>query len=1098
MTDVSISAFSNSPKRTAGERLATALSSPDLRFNHSLRLFKAYGLVALGAVLTLLAYLAVEMPRDRRDRLEFGRRSAEDYAYLIGQQVNQRLITLDLVLAQLARTRAIENAPTGSTAETPETQLKAAARLLPFDTAFTVYDRAGMRLAGRGSGLSADVGSTDWFTAHRDRWIDLTIGRIGTPGSDHWPDRLRLGRAALSDDGRFGGVVVATTDLARIDVFHDLQRRLVPNRVILANGAGRVLHDWRPVVGDKARTDTTLKDADTPADAFQTILDLNQGLASERDGGWVISKYHLADFPLRLAVAISTDRLLIDWHRKMRLMLIACGLLVSMLCGGFLFIGRIDRARQSAERAVTASQARYSTIVRDAGVGILQLDPADRVLTSNPFSHQMFGLGASSLEGIRLDDLVVPDDRPKLAELLANIRNRACDRGRIECRFETAHGDTRWCVVTVTVIDPTTDEDQCLVCMITDSTERRHAEDRLRELNASLDRLVRERTKALTHEVAQRKRAQSALEAQHAFLKTIIDAVEDMIIVIGTDFHVQLMNQAARRRYARDADRQADVETMRCHELISQSPVPCSGLGQSCALEKVIAAGQNCRELVDQEVDGTKLIFETVASPIRQSDGTIHGIVQVSRNVTEHRRAVAALEEQEKRMNFLAHHDLLTGLPNRALFTERLEKAIRTAKRDQSRIALLFIDLDQFKQINDSLGHGVGDQVLVSVGARLQSALRAEETLARTGGDEFTVILPSLSSADAAATVARRLVAEAQRPHLIGTMGLHVRLSIGISQFPEDGTDGATLMRNADAAMYYAKERGRNTICAYRREMTDHALERVLVATELREALRTNQLELHYQPQFDLATHRLEGLEALVRWRHPTQGLIPPHRFIPIAEESGLIVQLGDWVLENACAQAGRWREAGIPFGHVAINMSSVQIEQDDRLADRILNLVAGAGLHPTNLEVEITETTLMSQLGVATGVLDVLRTHGVSVAIDDFGTGFSSLAYLRTLPITKLKIDQVFLRGVPHDDQASAIVRAIVRLGRSMDFTVVAEGVETSFQRDFLVGEHCDIGQGYFFGRPLNAADTTRWMKEPQVPEDAPNAPSRLLNDRG
>ncbi len=440
---------------------------------------------------------------------------------------------------------------------------------------------------------------------------------------------------------------------------------------------------------------------------------------------------------------------------------------------------------------------------------------------------------------------------------------------------------------------------------------------------------------------------------------------------------------------------------------------------------------------------------------------------------------ISTIKESQERLQRLAHHDPLTDLPNKLLFGARLSHALHRGHRDQTMVAVLFLDLDRFKNVNDTLGHPAGDKLLCQVAARLKLCVREDDTVARLGGDEFTIILENVKDARDIVPVAQKVIDALKTPFSLSNQDLFITVSIGISVFPEDGTDNDTLLKNADSAMYCAKDHGRNNYQFYTRELTQEACERLALETSLRRALEHKEFELHYQPQYCLRREALVGAEALVRWRHPELGMVSPARFIPIAEEIGLIEPLGRWILDTVCTQARFWDDAGFPAIVIAVNLSAMQIMRGS-VVQTVRDCLTAAGIPGNRLELELTESVFMGRRAQVVETLDALKELGVSLAIDDFGTGYSSLRYLKRLPIDKLKIDQSFVHEIPGDENDATIARAIMALGRSMQMVVIAEGVETREQEEFLRQEDCDCIQGYRFGRPVAAAVFERFLRNP------------------
>lgn len=419
----------------------------------------------------------------------------------------------------------------------------------------------------------------------------------------------------------------------------------------------------------------------------------------------------------------------------------------------------------------------------------------------------------------------------------------------------------------------------------------------------------------------------------------------------------------------------------------------------------------------------------------------------------------------------LARRDYLTGLPNRALLAERLEHALTLADREARTLAVLFLDLDRFKHINDSMGHSVGDHLLKQVAQRLSAVVRREDTLVRMGGDEFVVLMEHFHHERDAALLADKVIQSLAAPLEVNDLPVYLTTSIGISLYPRDARSAEGLISNADAAMYRAKESGRNAYQFYTPELTRIAREQVTLVSDLKHALERQELELHYQPQVGIADGRIFGVEALLRWRHGAVGLIAPDRFIPLAEDTGLIIPIGEWVLRGACGQAQRWLEAGLPLERISVNLAGPQIQRGDIVAT-VERILADTGLPPGKLELEVTESFVMGREDAAITTLRRLRRLGITIAVDDFGTGYSSLSRLKQLPIDRLKIDRSFVQDLPHDEDDTAIARAVIALGHSLGLRVIAEGVETAAQAQFLLDEGCQEAQGYYYSRPVPAAE--------------------------
>jgi len=474
--------------------------------------------------------------------------------------------------------------------------------------------------------------------------------------------------------------------------------------------------------------------------------------------------------------------------------------------------------------------------------------------------------------------------------------------------------------------------------------------------------------------------------------------------------------------------------------------------------------------------DGMEIPIEDSIAPIRNGHGEAAGAVIVFRDVS-----VAKAMAQE--IAHTAEHDFLTGLPNRMLLNDRISQAIAAAKRHVKQVAVLVLDVDGFKHINDSLGHPAGDQVLQSIAQRLLDCARSVDTVSRQGGDEFVMLLSELADPRAASLTAGRMLRAVAEPHMVAMHELHVTASIGVSIFPDDGLNAETLIKNADTAMYQAKENGRRSYQFFKPAMNARAVERQSIEEGLRRALERKEFELHYQPKINITTGAITGAEALLRWTHPTRGRVPPADFIPIAEDCGLIIPIGRWVLRQACEQARAWLDIGLPVTPMAVNVSAMEF-QNNRFLQGLSETLQKSGWDPGLLELEVTESVLMKHVEATIELLRTLRGIGVQVALDDFGTGYSSLSYLRRFPIDSLKIDRSFIEQIAGGPDDSAIVTAVISMARSLKLRVVAEGVETLQELQFLQARQCDEVQGHYFSRPLPAAQFASLLAAGIAPE--------------
>jgi diguanylate cyclase (GGDEF)-like protein/PAS domain S-box-containing protein len=469
------------------------------------------------------------------------------------------------------------------------------------------------------------------------------------------------------------------------------------------------------------------------------------------------------------------------------------------------------------------------------------------------------------------------------------------------------------------------------------------------------------------------------------------------------------------------------------------------------------------RETMNTRKDGSTFPVQLMSDVVTDAEGEIFAIITTCEDITERRK-------NEETIKQLAFYDSLTGLPNRSLFNDRLNQELAKARRHKELLAVMFLDLDRFKVVNDTLGHAVGDLLLQEVAQRLKGIIREGDTVSRFGGDEFVMIFPDTLSLEDISVIAEKILRSLSDVYVLHDTDVHITASIGISVFPDNGDEQEVLVKNADTTMYYAKEQGRNNYQFYSATINENALERLILQNHLRRA-GNNEFIVHYQPQVDLRSGRISGAEALVRWQHPEYGLLSPVKFIPLAEETGLISSIGKHVCFTACAQNKTWQEAGFAPFRMAINISMYQFIQKDFIK-MLKGVLDEVGLAPEYVELELTESIVMQNLEYTASTLNELKALGIHCAIDDFGTGYSSLSYLKNLPIGKLKLDKSFVNSLTKDPNDDAISRAVISMAHSLNLRVVAEGVETAAQLEFLRAHHCDEAQGYLFGKPLPARE--------------------------
>jgi diguanylate cyclase (GGDEF)-like protein/PAS domain S-box-containing protein len=574
--------------------------------------------------------------------------------------------------------------------------------------------------------------------------------------------------------------------------------------------------------------------------------------------------------------------------------------------------------------------------------------------------------------------------------------------------------------------------------------------------------------RALHHAIAH-----SAIEDPMAAEKNralvTLNSIGDAVLCTDLSGHVTYLNAVAERMTGWSRSAAAGrplIEVFRIVDDVSRE-LEQDPLRRSINLDRPVGLRPGAL-LIDR--DGNEYAIEDTAAPIHDLSGAVIGAVIVFHDVSDARAAALLMASS-------AHHDPLTRLPNRMLLSDRISQAISLSHRKHRPFAVMFLDLDYFKAVNDSLGHLMGDKLLQAVSRRLVADLRGSDTVSRQGGDEFVILLPEIENAADAATSARKLLVSISAPYSIDEHLIHISGSIGISLYPDHGKDAETVLHNADIAMYEAKQHGRNAFRFFKPEMGLRASERHSLELGLRRALEEDEFRLHYQPKVSLDQGLITGVEALIRWQEPVRGLLPPAHFVSAAESSGLIVPMGRWVMREACRQASSWQVQGLPPIKIAVNISAVEF-QDRNFLEGVHDILTETGLAPGSLQLELTEGVLMKDADATASVLRELKAMGVQLAVDDFGTGYSSLSYLRQFPIDVLKIDQSFVNQISAQAQDAILISAIISIGRNLNYVVVAEGIETMEQKNYLQSQRCDEGQGYLFSRPLVPQDFAYLLK--------------------
>lgn len=692
-------------------------------------------------------------------------------------------------------------------------------------------------------------------------------------------------------------------------------------------------------------------------------------------------------------------------------------------------------------RLLTLSEKKFRAISDESPLGIFVSDSSGKCEYTNQAYQKISGLNFDTSIGANWSSVVHPDDRKRVLLEWQKAESEQISF-KTEFRFLRDDQSVVWTRVNSAYLK-TGNNASGYIQTLEDISERK------------------------IHEIKLKLAQQSLFEAKEQAQVTL-NSIGDAVIASDIHGHVTYLNKTAEMMTGwtfEEAIGKPIVQIFHIINSVTREMVPNPS---NQAIKEDIAVSLSSNSVLIRR-DGLESPIEDSAAPIHNRNGDVSGAVMVFHDVTK--SVALALK-----MAHLAHHDSLTKLPNRLLLEDRIKQAITQANRHKKLAALLFLDLDYFKYINDSLGHTIGDKLLQSVASRLMSCVRETDTVSRLGGDEFVILLAEIEGNHDASHIAEKLLSDLSKPHCIENSDLHITPSIGISIFPEDGSDVETLLKNADTAMYHAKERGRNRYQFFKLQMNTSAVRRMQVEVRLRRATKKNEFILHYQPKFNLSTGELSGIEALIRWQDPKLGLIYPKDFISIAEECGLIIPIGRWVINAVCHQISSWLRSGQHVVPVAINISALEFRHKGFLC-AIMEAIKKWNIPANLLEIELTESVLMHEVDASSILLKSLNNLGIRLAIDDFGTGYSSLSYLKLFPIDTLKIDQSFVHDITTDQDDATIVSAVIGMGKKLHQVVVAEGVETIGQLEFLKNELCDVGQGFWFSKPLSAKDFEKFL---------------------
>ncbi len=1000
--------------------------APESYARRGRQLWRVMVLLVVGAFL-LLAYSFWAIYRETRVEAEF---TARSYAELIEARLDATLRRVDADLTRLAARlpgELLASAAGSPARPSLERDLERNRIAFPEVGGFRIADANGKLLY-----VDSEISIADraYFAALRDKpdagtiFSDVVISRLNGDPS------VVAARAIRDSDGRFLGAVIVPLHLQYFAHLFDSLKLGAHGAISIRRVDDHSLVLIAPPV---------LADAGAAPEAGHPLQDILAAgsrigmldFVSPADGVARISAFRVLEYyPFYVMAGVARSDVLLNWLRRVAVVGVLSLILFCLIALVLYFLFQAQERERRALADLEQYKERLKTAQRIAQLGSWELDLQTWRVICSPELQQIFEFEPYLAERA-YDDfiaLVHPEDR---AGTDASFRAALSQRTQLLAKHRLLLPDGR-------------------VKYLLETGEAHYAEDGtpLRILGTAQD---------IT--------GQHHMESRLQLLASAFHYSGEAILISDRDNNIVTVNPAFTKLTGYEPD-----------EVAGRNPRILSA-GRTTAQEykemwaAIAESGFWQGEIWDRRKDGGIYPKWMTVSVIRASDGSIENHIAHFTDVSSERAAEAQLEH-------IAHHDVLTGLLNRLSLKGRLDQALAAARREGSKVALLFIDLDRFKVINDTLGHHIGDKLLIEVADRLRDSVRDSDVVARLGGDEFVIMLSGMEHSGSAAVIAEKLVRNIGDPYLIEGYDLYTTPSIGVALFPTDGEDGETLMKNADAAMYHAKAAGRNNFQFFDARMNDAALERLKIEHSLRQALARDEFCVHYQPILDIASGKVLGLEALVRWLHPEMGMVQPGSFIGIAEETGLIQPIGEWVFWTACRQLAEFNDAGLRGLKMSINISAMQL-RNGNLPVLARGAIEAFNLEPASLIFEITESVAMHQPDETVRILDLLHDMGVGLAIDDFGTGYSSLSYLRMFPINHLKLDRSFVKEIGEDQDSAAICDATIGLAHSLGLKLVAEGVETEVQCDYLRSKGCDLVHGYLFSRPLPADLALAFMQQ-------------------